>query len=121
MKDPILRVVLFPRPTAIWGTSAVSSEPFRSKDFCQAVVVAGARTGMGATPATVSVTLEQSADGVRWFTIGSALTPAANDEDTDAFDLDLEWMRATATVTGGSPGVTMWAVAGMVPRVSSGQ
>lgn len=116
MKDPILRVVLFPRPTAIWGTTAVSSEPFPAKDFCRAVVVAGARTGMGSTPATVSVVMEQSADGVRWFSIGSALTPAANDEATGSFELDLEWMRATATVSGGSPGVTMWAVAGMVPR-----
>jgi hypothetical protein len=56
---------------------------------------------------------------VKWFAIGSPLTPAANDEATGSFDLDLEWMRAVATVTGDVPGVTMWAVAGLVPRVPS--
>ena len=121
MADPVLRVVLFPRPTAIWGTTPVSTEPFPAKDFAQAVVVASQGTGMGpgGSEAAVSVAIEQSGDMVNWFPIGSPLAPTAILEATGAFDLDLEWFRATATVSGSVPGVTMWAVAALVPRVPS--
>jgi hypothetical protein len=119
MPDPIVRVVLFPRPTAIWGTTPVSTEPFLAKDFSKAIVVAWRGTGMGSTPASATIVIEQSADMVRWFPIGGPMSPTANAEAVESFDLDLEWFRATATVStlGTAPGATIWAVAGFVPRV----
>jgi hypothetical protein len=118
MKDPVVRIVLFPRPTSIWGTTAVTSEAFNAKDFAKAIVVAGRGTGMGSTPATVTVIMEKSADMVRWFDAGE-VQPWSGGEATLTVDLDLEWIRAKATVSGTVPGITLWAVADLVPRVSS--
>ena len=123
MKDPVLRVVLFPRPTAIWGTpggtTVIYTEPMNVKDFAQAIVAVGRGTGMGSTPATGDLTVWQSADMIDWYQVGSVLAPAAGGEATGTFDLDLEWFRTGASVSGSVPGLTMWATVTFVPRVPS--
>jgi len=117
--DPILRMVLLPRYTALYGTTPFYSAPLNVKGFSKALISAWRGTGLGSTPATVEFQFEQSADLGLWHAVGGTFTPAsANAETTVTKDFVFEWVRLKATVSGsdGSRGVTVWAVGAFVPR-----
>jgi hypothetical protein len=114
MKEPVLRIVLFPRYTALYGDE-IYTAPINVKEFAKAVVTAWVGTGIGSTPASGGVAVEQSADLEHWHQVGSDLSPD-NAEESATFEFDLEWVRFKAMVSGTNPGVTLWAVGAFIPR-----
>jgi len=120
MAGAVLRVVIFPRHTAFYGTTPLPTRPINVKGYAKVLVTAWRGTGLGTTPASVQYHLDQSSDLEHWHEIGSAVSPPANQESSALKDLDMEWMRCRAVVSGTNPGVTGWAVAVLVPRDGEG-
>lgn len=121
--NPILRMVLLPRYTALYGTVPFYTAPINVKGFAKALVSCWKGAGIGATPADLNFELQQSADLGLWHVVDAAFTPANPDEDlTVTRELLFEWVRLKATVSGtaGSQGVTVWAVGAFVPREGVG-
>lgn len=115
--NPILRMVLLPRYTALYGTQALYTAPINVKGFATALVACWKSIGLGSTPADVVFQLQQSADLGLWHDVGGTFTPASSEaEATVSRDFVFEWVRLKATVSEASPGITVWATGAFVPR-----
>jgi hypothetical protein len=115
MRDNVDAVVIFPRWTVFVGTDPTYSGPMDVRAYGKAFLVAGMRTGMGATAATVAFTVQTSPDLAHWVD-GGSLAPAADGEDTEEDDLPYAWLRVKAVVTGSDPVVAGFLVADLVRR-----
>ena len=117
--DSEIRIVLFPRYTAVYGTVTLFTPPINVRAFEKAIITAWRGEGIGSTPADVGFHMEQSADLGIW-NAGPSFSPAsAGGEEIQETAFSLEWARLGATVSGASPGTTVWAVGVFVLR--SGQ
>jgi hypothetical protein len=123
MKNPAVRVVLMPRYTPLYGATTFYSPPINVKAFEKVILTVWKGNGIGSTPADVDeFDLQQSADLGIWNSILPAFTPASpNSELVTTKDLDLEWARLAVTVSGASPGISVWAIGTFVPRAGGGQ
>ncbi len=102
------------------GTTAVYSDPMDVRAYAQAILTAWQGTGLGSTPATVELTVQQSLDLENWVDIGS-VSPAAGTEGTLNATFTFSWMRVKAVVTGSDPGVMGWLIGEFVRRDSAGE
>lgn len=118
MTPDVKTMELLPRFSTFVGTGAGTSVKTRPVDvgrYAAATFVAWRGAAIGTNPA-LSIQLEQSADLTIWSNLGSVLTPAANDEDTESVTLTQRWLRAKISVTGTSPAVTCWLTGDFTAR-----
>ena len=119
MNEPVVRMVLLPRYTAVYGEGPLDTAPFSVRRYARVILTGWAGRGLGATSPAATITLDQSADLGHWHEVGS-VSPAAGTEASETLDLlDLEWARLRVEVEpdeGEEPGTTVWAVGAFVPR-----
>ena len=117
----VVRIVIFPRYTALIGGPATYSGPLDMRPFSEGVLTGWQGTGLGTTPATVEFTVQQSADLEFWHD-GTPFSPAsANSEVTATPVVGLPWMRVKADVAGADPGVSVYLVGDFVLREGVGE
>lgn len=109
------RVVFFPRYTAFVGTTALYTAPLDARAYAEVDLLGWQGTGLGGTPASVSFTLQHSADLENWVD-ETAFSPTAGSEAMNNYHLAYAWVRAKAAVTGADPGVVCWLTGELVYR-----
>jgi hypothetical protein len=120
MRDNVDSIVIFPRWTVFVGTTATYSGPVDVRAYGEAIFIAGRKTGMGSTSASVAFTVQVSPDLETWLDQAS-LSPAAEGEDAGETGLPYAWVRVKAVVTGADPVVAGFVVADLVRRDVRGE
>jgi hypothetical protein len=102
------RKVILPRYTPLVGTTPFTTTPLDVRAYGQVLFTAWKGAGMGASPADVEFTVQQSPDLDVWLD-GTPFAPASADaEVTRTESLYHAWMRVKATVSGADPGISTW-------------
>ena len=82
--DQVVRVVLLPRYTAVYGGSPLYMAPFNVKKYAKVVLAGWTGRGIGSPAPGVTITLEQSAYLGLWHSAGS-LSPPTGPGTTTGF------------------------------------
>ena len=115
----VVRRVLFPRYTAFIGMTAMYTVPIDVREFAEVDVRGWQGTGIGSTPASVTFTIQRSADLENWVD-EAAFSPPADDEEMHNYHLAYPWLRAKAAVAGSDPGISCWLLGDFVARDAPG-
>ena len=118
MPDRVTRIVLIPRHTALYGTVPHVGAPVNVRRFGSSIITAWRSKGMGlpGSQASAAFQLQQSMDMVIWENVDASFSPPAEQETPVTRDLDFEWIRLVATISGANPGTTCWAVGHFLAR-----
>ena len=113
--DTITPAVLFPRFTAIVGASAYESLPIDVTGFERAMITFWRGPFVG-TGTALTFKFQASTDRYTWEDTGAQVTPNESEPKQVGFDVNQQWLRAVATLTGTNPGATVWAQGYFVNR-----
>jgi hypothetical protein len=105
------KLILLPRFTTFAGATTFETPPMNVRGYGQALLDLMVAGRLGAPPAGLAVTVQESPDLGIWQGVGT-LVPGATTEVSFSF----EWMRLTITVSGPDPAVTCWCVGNFVRR-----
>lgn len=111
-------VVMFPRFTSLSGATTFVTVGMDVSDYEEAVLEFYRSSGAGL--GTIAITYEESTDQNTWTTCagGAFADPGANLSTQHKPVLSKRWYRASVTLTGANPVVTIWAVGFLVMRES---
>jgi hypothetical protein len=112
MQEVVDKVLLLPRYTSFAGATSFYTAPMNVREYARAIFTYTACGGLGSTPPTVVVKIEQSADLEIW----TEVAPDINVGGPVELAFKFEWMRIKLTVSGSDPCITCWCVGDFVYR-----
>jgi hypothetical protein len=114
--EPTRRIVLIPRYTSLVGTQPFYTPPLSVRAFQSVQLDAWRSRGLGATPPTYALRVQQSTDMDSWHDLGTSIDLDADEEAVERLDFDLEWIRLVVQLAGTYPALSTFAVGDFEPR-----
>lgn len=116
MSEVVQKVLLLPRFSSFVGAGPFYTAPMNIRTYQKAFITGWRGTGVGPSPGTATITIQESTDLGVWIDNAVAIGPPVNSEVTQEVVFSLEWMRLKIDLTGSFAAMTMWAVGNFVAR-----